>query len=297
MPVCDGSSCSANIPWRITKTNLQLASGAERFDQAAVRAALVRILSTAYGGCPGVAPGSRGVVFKTLCTKCWQLQARKWGDPGTYTGVRAKTDATGLYFQVSNAAFFADQKPYQEAIVSCVCHELMHFWSFNARGLQDYNRTVNVDWDEVVADLFGYLAYKDCFQGRYSRYVTPYNQYPLCIERAAQSFGSTPKFRWGKFLEGGAEQDALPAVLKQYFQAHGKGPAAEVKQKATEIVRALLFESLARWFFTGPQTRVASLGDRGTCADFLSANGIQKVINTLTVFPAYGGGDDTEHAV
>jgi hypothetical protein len=168
----------------------------------------------------------------------------------------------------------------------------MHFWSFNSAGLQEFNRTLNVDWDEAVADLLGYLTYKGYFRGRFHKYVTPYNQYPTCIEQAGRAFMTTPPYKWKKFLDGGPERDALPLELREFFKENANDASDYVmKHKTSQIVRELIFEALVRWFFMGPQTQVRSLGENGTCRQFLSMNGIQRVINTSIAFPAYGGID------
>ncbi|MBE0361420.1 MULTISPECIES: hypothetical protein [Pseudoalteromonas] len=295
MPVCDGNNCSNNIPWRITSASLQVSSRTEKFKIDEIKKVLNQVIRTAYGGCSNVINvAAKGVVFKNYCNKCWSKQAASWGDIETYKDARAKTDSTGIYFQVLSPSFIVNHSPDLERILSCACHELMHYWSHNSMGLQDYNRTINVDWDEAVADLLGYLTYKEYFRGRFKKYITPYNKYPKCIDLARQSFMSRPKFQWNKIIEGGDERAQLPTELKLFFdkQAWDKSMPQVLKLKASDIVSEILFSSLVKWFFNGPHERAPSIGKN--CREFLTANGIQKLINTSQVFPAYAG-YDTEH--
>lgn len=297
MPVCDGSHCSNNILWRITNTNLQLSGKTEKFKIDEVKNTLNNLVRTTYGGCSVVNIGIKNVVFKNYCTECWLKQAVKWGDVKTYKNARAKTDSTAVYLQVLSPSFIVNHSPDPERILSCVCHELMHFWSYNSEGLQAYNRTINVDWDEAVADLLGYLTYKNYFQGRFKKYITPYKNFPKCIDLAGQSFMKTPTYKWNKFMtEKSVERKQLPLELKLFFdQQVGDDLTPQVlKLKAADIVTKILFGSLVEWFFNNPNTKSPSIGK--DCREFLHANGIQKIINTTQAFPPYEG-TETEHII
>ena len=127
--------------------------------------------------CWTLQPINRPPVFKSLCTSCWNKQAAQRGDVATYTLARAKTVREAIYLQTQRPDFTAGGIISKEAILSCAVHELMHYWSFEGSGLQDYNRRVNVGWDEVVADVLGFRVYRRTYQGQagFSNYLTPYN--------------------------------------------------------------------------------------------------------------------------
>jgi len=279
----------------MTSTSLQLLSRTEKFKIDEVKGVLNQVVRTEYGGCQNVINITMSdVVFKNYCKQCWLRKAANWGDVATYKDARAKTDSTGVYFQTLSPSFIKNHSPDLEQIFSCVCHELMHYWSHNSVGLQNYNRTINVDWDEAVADLLGYLTYKKYFRGRFNKYITPYNQYPKCIDLSRQSFMSTPPYKWKKIIEGGQERAQLPTELKLFFdqQAWDTSVPQVLKLKASNIVTEILFSALIKWFFNGPHQRIPSIGKN--CREFLTSSGIQQVINTSQVFPAYAG-YDTEH--
>ena len=109
MPVCDGNNCSNNIPWRITSASLQVSSRTEKFKIDEIKKVLNQVIRTAYGGCSNVINvAAKGVVFKNYCNKCWSKQAASWGDIETYKDARAKTDSTGIYFQVLSPSFIVN---------------------------------------------------------------------------------------------------------------------------------------------------------------------------------------------
>lgn len=212
------------------------------------------------------------------------------GDVGTYAPARAKTDATGCFFQVNDAAFIVNHRPDVERILSCVVHELMHFWSYQSTGLQQFNRGVGgVDWDEASADILGFRTYREQFRGTLGNYVTPYNRYPVALET---QIAAVPNFRWNQWKNtGSAEHGALPVKLQRMI---ANDPAI-IQQTVLAAVPGTLFSGLATWFFVGPHAVAGSIGKNAV--DYLSVNGISRLITLSAVFPGYGGGADVAHPI
>ena len=105
---------------------------------------------------------------------------------------RAKTVPEAVYMQVMRDDFKVNAQFSKEAILSCVVHEMMHYWSYLGTGIQDYNRRASVDWDEAVADVLGFRVYKRTYSGQasFAHYITPYNTYCKCCEKAKNGFKS-----------------------------------------------------------------------------------------------------------
>ncbi|MGA2117159.1 MAG: hypothetical protein ABSH56_20655, partial [Bryobacteraceae bacterium] len=99
-----------------------------------------------------------------LCPACWLAYAKKWGEAekksaDVYSPARAKTDKNGVHRQVEDAAFLknvvvanGNGSPQAEPIVSCIVHEVMHYWSHDHSGVSAHNREKGVEWDEVICD-------------------------------------------------------------------------------------------------------------------------------------------------
>lgn len=295
MPVCDGLTCNNSVPWRITTQALQLSNRNVPFKSEEVAKRLRQVLGVLDVQVHGV--GSLAAVIKNFCPACWKKQAAAWGDVGTYLPARARTTAQGCFFQIDSPVFYVNKAPDPERILSCVVHELMHYWSFRSEGLQNFNRTLGVDWDEAVADLLGYRTYKDYYQGDFQSYFTPYNQYPKCIEKVGTQIEALPKFKYEGWTGTGAAHNGLPIPeLRAYIRLVADDANMDQRLKKPKIamkVQELLFRALVTWFFDGPETTVMGM----TCRDFLKEDGIKKLITPSLAFPGYGGGQDTQHAI
>ena len=187
MPTCDDGN--HDIPWKVTPNSLEIGDRQIAFDAGDVYAHLMTVMTSA--GISDAIPSQKKVVMKSLCRQCWLAQAGLWGDVETYSAPRAKTDANALYFQVGAPDYLVEQKVSEDAVLSCVVHELMHYWSRDAKGVQDYNRRQNVDWDEAATDMVAYRVYKLLVTDSKRQYLTPYNQYPKSVDIAGD-YTSTP---------------------------------------------------------------------------------------------------------
>ena len=132
MPVCDGATCSREIPWRMTVSALQMRAGNVPFSVDAIYAALRAELVAA--GCWNISPNKRAVVFRSFCKTCWDRQAAVWGDVGTYAAARAKTVPEAIFMQVGCPDYQVNGAYDKQAIISCAVHELMHYWSVRGNG-------------------------------------------------------------------------------------------------------------------------------------------------------------------
>ncbi|ELR66477.1 hypothetical protein C942_04175 [Photobacterium marinum] len=300
MPVCSNQDCNVEVSWTISQRGLELPDRIERFKVFEVKTALQQILAEALNGkkMPDI---SNNPTIKTLCPDCWTAQARAWGDVRTYAEARAKTDKTGVYMQVESPAFFSFEKPDPASILSCLIHEMMHLWSHDSCGLQDYNRTLNVDWDEAAADLFGYLVFKEYYKSQGKKYITPYNEYAKCIGSAEESakMQFARKFFWNKLIAqselysdkmplSGDFPEKLIAKLAELRAATPALPESMIKDKLAEyLAHTMVYQTMANCFFFGPQAIPESWGQDFN--SFVSPKGIKQLLNLSKTFPPYDG--------
>ncbi|MGR6838844.1 hypothetical protein ACU5DF_06900 [Aliivibrio wodanis] len=300
MPTCSNQGCNIELSWTISQKGLELPDRIERFKIFEVKAALQKILSEALNGkkMPTI---NNNITINALCPDCWTEQARIWGDVRTYAAARAKTDVTGVYMQVESPAFFTFEKPDPASILSCLIHEMMHIWSHNSCGLQDYNRTLNVDWDEAAADLFGYLVFKEYYKSQGKKYITPYNEYAKCIGAAKDSakVQFSRKFFWNKLVSqsdlhidknplSGDFPEKLIIKLSELRAATPEIPESLIKDKLAEYLASnMLYPTMANCFFFGPQAIPESWGQDFN--SFVSSKGIKQLLNLSQTFPPYDG--------
>lgn len=294
MPVCDGAMCNRDIPWRITKTALQMRAGNVAFSVDRAHTELLAVLSAAK--CWNLQPTKREVVFKNLCKVCWDKQAAKWGDVATYTMARAKTVHEAIYMQVMRPDFQAAGTFSQEAILSCAIHELMHYWSYAGTGMQTYNRRANVNWDEAVADVLGFRVYQAIYRGQagFAQYVTPYNTYCTCFTRVRAQFGNV----FGRHWREAANRDRLPSPVCDFITAgkNGNRSLVQVKDPAADLLVKSLSEYLFTWFFHGPQWPIQDGKKTVTIERFLEAENLSNMFPVTNAFQAYDG-NNTMHAI
>jgi hypothetical protein len=294
MAACDGLLCKNLIPWQVTNTALLMDGGLVSFSIDTVYTNLIAEL--AASGCSALQPTKKPVVFKSLCKKCWDLQAAKWGDVATYTTARAKTTAEAVYMQVERIDFTVNGIFSKEAILSCTVHELMHYWSFQGNGLQDYNRKANVDWDEVVADILGFRVYQRTYRGQtgFANYMTPYNTYCVSIARIGASFSSV----FGRLWREAPDRERLPKSVGEYInkeKTEGKAMAA-VKEGAATRLMAIFTENLFTWFFRGPQTKIAAVPASFEIDAFFESGYLGNMFSVSNAFQSYDG-NNTSHLI
>jgi hypothetical protein len=294
MPVCDGPTCNRDIPWRITKTALQMQASNVAFSVDQAHVALLTVLSAAK--CWNLKPEKRDVVFKNLCKACWDQQAATWGDVATYTLARAKTVKEAIYMQVERADFQVAGAFSSEAILSCTIHEMMHYWSYEGAGIQNYNRRANVDWDEAVADVLGFRVYKTLYhaQPNFTNYITPYNTYCQCFKRADTQFSNV----FGRHWREEADRRRLPSPVCDFITA-GKTknvPMINVKSPASALLVKTLSEYLFTWFFLGPQQPILDGKTTVRIDQFLEQGNMQNMFAVTNVFQSYDG-NNTLHAI
>lgn len=296
MPVCDGPQCNREVPWRITNTALQMRAGNVSFSVDTIHRNLIAELTAAK--CWNLAPPKRPVVFKNLCTVCWMKQAATWGDAKTYADARARTVPEAVCMQVMRPDFQVNAVFSKEAILSCAVHELMHYWSFNAVGLQAYNRhNGGPDWDEAIADLLGFRVYKRAYSSEpgFSNYMTPYNTYCKCFDRAKTGFGQNFTRRYG-------DDAAIKRFPKPVCEAVGR--AKQLKQTAKEAMgpsadclAKTMCEYFFTWFFLGPQTPISEGGSSVVRIDaFLDSENLRNMFAVSNAFQSYQG-NNTLHAI
>jgi hypothetical protein len=289
MPVCDGPNCSLDIPWRVTNTALQMRTDNVPFSVPNAYTALTTVLAAAE--CRNIVPKQRAVVFKNLCKRCWDRQAAVWGDTATYSAARAKTVPEAIYMQVGRTDFEVAGRYDKQAILSCVVHELMHYWSHAGTGLQSYNRRANVDWDEAVADILGFRVYQRMYQGKpgFTNYITPYNTYSQSLTRAGNGFGNV----FGRLWREPEHCARLPKPVGDFIsESKSKQPPvplAQVKGPASERMVKLLNEYLFTWFFNGPHAWIDNGGTNLSIDLFLESNNLANMFAVSTVFQAYDG--------
>lgn len=298
MPACDGPKCAESVPWRITKAGLQI--GDEKtfpFKLDDVHTQLVAEL-TAREASVARSVKKVDVPFKNLCKKCWMAQAKKWGDPKTYEAARAKTDATGVYMQVGAPDYLTDGQLDKEAILSCTVHEVMHFMSHKSEGVSDYNRVINTDWDEAIADILGYATYKRMYAGKLKAYKTPYNQYAKAIDVCSDNFAKTVGAT--KFIANASDiRSKLPKALKDVFdkpENQDKAKKAQIEAEAAPIITKVLWDLFSSWFFLGGAAKLPGAPGDLTARSFFSDNGIKVFVNTSKAFPGYDG-NNTAHKI
>lgn len=278
MPICDGPRCNREIAWRITSSALQFPGGNVPFSVDEVHGNLLKVLASAK--CWNLTPTKRPVVFKNLCKTCWDQQGAAWGDAATYTLARARTTSEGIFMQVTSEAFLESRAPSKEAILSCVIHEMMHYWSFAGSGLQDYNRRANVDWDEAVADILGFRVYSKTYTGKtgFANYVTPYNNYCLGCSKAGDNLAFGP-------LKNNAERRGkIPQTVAALFD-----PPPAVQSKVVAGFEKFLTECLLTWFFLGPQTPVSDGKSSVTANRFLESTYLGNMFAPSRAFGLYDG--------
>lgn len=294
MPVCDGLQCKNQVPWQITNTALLMDNGIVSFSTDTVYTNLIAEL--AASNCATLQPAKKPVVFKSLCKKCWDLQAAKWGDVATYTMARAKTVPEAVYMQVERVDFMVAGMFSKEAILSCTVHELMHFWSFQGNGLQDYNRRAGADWDEVVADILGFRVYQRTYRGQagFANYMTPYNTYCVSIARVGASFSSV----FGRLWREAGDRARLPKVVAEFIdkeQTAGKAQAV-VKDGAALRLMGAVTEYLFTWFFRGPTSPIAGSTPSVTIENFLDSANLGNMFSVANAFQTYDG-NNTSHLI
>jgi hypothetical protein len=242
--------------------------------------------------CWNIVPEQRRVVLKNLCRACWVRQAGAWGDAATYSAARARTVPAAIYLQVERTDFKVDGRYDEQAILSCVVHELMHYWSWVGTGLQDYNRTANVDWDEAVADVLGFRVYQRMYRNRpgFANYITPYNTYCHSLTRAGNCFSNV----FGRLWREENDRDRLPKAVGDFIsQSKDKQPNVppppQVMGQATEIMVKVLSECLFTWFFNGPHNWIDNGSKPLMVSEFLERNNLNNMFPISNAFQSYDG--------
>jgi hypothetical protein len=287
MPVCDGGTCQREIPFRITKTALQMGTGNVAFSVANAHRELLAVLAAAK--CWNLAPPQRAVTFKNLCKSCWDKQAASWGVVGTYTLARARTTDQGVFLQVQRPDFQENNIYSKEAILSCVIHELMHFWSNDSVGIQAQKGIAGVDWDEMVADVMGFRVYQKMYRGTagFTRYLTPYNTYCVSFDRMKTQFQNV----FGRLWREADGRSRLPSAVRNLIQAKidSRSQVTAAKVPAADTLVIVLQEYFLTWFFSGPDSVIWEGKTAVRIQSFLQPDNLSNMFPVTNVYQPYDG--------
>lgn len=250
MPTCNGPGCNNVVRWRVTSAGVAMDRPGGQGPGHLVVPFTFRDMAKALGAVLQADGASITVATKDppvlcLCPGCWKTKAQTWGraegkSAEVYLPARAKTDSNGVHLQVEDPAFnnnpLADRpgNPQMEPIVSCVVHEVMHYWSAGHKGVSAHNREKGVEWDEVFADWMGYLVYRRMFGGKsfpggnFSKYVGPYGTNAEFLKRATDHWVAQMNIRriYDPFLTDASKRRDLPRPLRQYFEQHATAAPA-----------------------------------------------------------------------
>jgi hypothetical protein len=254
MPTCDGSGCNKNISWKVTNTGLTVGTAeVAKFTYVEMGKAVNAVLSeTSLVFTPADPP------VLCLCPACWLAYAKKWGEAEkksaeVYSPARAKTDKNGVHLQVEDAAFLknvvvanGNGSPQAEPIVSCIVHEVMHYWSHDHSGVSAHNREKGVEWDEVICDWIGSLVYKHMFHGKtftggaFERYIGPYGTNNQFLVRAGKNWEDNMNLQrlYKTFIEDPQERAKLPRPVRKYFEEVSNGSAKQNAPQSPRLSRS-----------------------------------------------------------
>ncbi len=138
-----------------------------------------------------------------------------------------------FFFQTEDPAFHKNTAvstaaPQLEPILSCITHEVIHFWSHLSAGVSTHNRQFGVEWDEVFCDFFAYPTYKLIAKAPLASYVGPYSTNSQFMNRSITNWESQMNITriYEPLLKTLLERQKLPKPLKEYFDKFEIKPQA-----------------------------------------------------------------------
>ncbi len=178
--ICDGN-CKKELPFKIasqtgTLTLAPAQKGGKPTTVPNLEATIWNALTQVAQKKTGTAPNKRFLKVQCYCSDCWKKRPFATADLNTYKDARAKTNFEAINFQATSPCFLTPTgQPDRDRILSCLTHEIMHYWSARSatdQGLEALGRQLT-NWDEFTTDTLGYEVYRQCW--KQAPYYTPYD--------------------------------------------------------------------------------------------------------------------------